>query len=453
MAVRFSADGQDFTRTISLGTVSQFSVICWVKISSDRNANSTVWTLDNGNGDYIAVVTNTDGTSMKFYTESNSSGNAQNFTVGTWYAVACSVNGVNGSMWTRAITDSSWTAITWTNGTANTTGTTLRIGEHPGTGLWLNGAVAAFKAWNGVTFTQADFDNEVWSYRPKRVTNLTAWYPFLVTETADYSGNGNTLSGGSGTSTEDGPPISWDAAAANILFLPPPVTTVTSTLDGTLPSITGSLTGEVVVTGTLAGTLPSITGSFTGTAKVTSSLAGTLPGITGSFTATAKVTSSLSATLPAITGSLTGEVVVTGTLAGTLPAITGSLSGSVTVESSLSGILPAITGSLAGEVGVTGTIAGTLPSVTGSFTGNVGVGIRGLIVTLTGVATSVHVLIGPATERVATGPATPRVLSGSGQRTITLTGAATPAHTATGPGIGHNTTGPAVERTVTGVGV
>lgn len=453
MAVRFSADAQDFTRTVSLGTVSQFSACCWVKISVDRNANSTVWTLDNGNSDYISVVTNTDGTNMKFYTEANSSGNAQNFTVGTWYAVCCSVNGVNGSMWTRAITDSSWTAITWTNGTANTTGTTIRIGEHPGGGLWLNGAIAALKMWNGVTFTQADFDNEIWSYRPKRVTNLIAWYPFLVTETMDHSGNGNTLSGGTGTSTEDGPPIAWDAAASNIFFPSLAPDTVTSTLDGTLPAITGSFTGEATVSGTLAGTLPAITGSLTGAVEVHSTLAGTLPGITGSLTGSVVVESSLSATLPAITGSLTGETTASGTLSGTLPAITGSLSGSVTVESSLSAILPAITGSALGEVRVSGTLAGTLPSITGSFTGHAGASIRGLIVTLTGPAVSVLVTTGPDTERVVTGSGTQRVLTGAGHHVTTLTGTAIPDHTTTGPGVERHTTGPAVERTITGSGV
>lgn len=452
MAVRFDADGEDFTRTVSLGTVSQFSVIAWVKISVDRNTNQTVWALDNGNADYISVATNTDGTSMKFFTESNGSGNAQNFTVGTWYAVACSVNGVNGSMWTRAITDAAWTAITWTNGTANTTGTTLRIGEHPGTGLWLNGAIAAFKAWNGVTFTQADFDNEVWSYRPRRTTNLIAWYPFLVTETADYSGNGNTLSGGTGTTTEDGPPIAW-GPGQNVLFPSLGPGTITSTLDGTLPSITGSFTASQKITATMAGTLPGITGSFTATEKITSSLAGTLPSITGSFTATEKVTASLSGVLPAITGSFTATEKITSTLAGTLPAITGSLSGSLEVQASLSGILPAITGSLAVDLGVSGTLAGTLPSITGAFVGTVDTGIRGLIITITGMATPTHVLTGPAIERVTTGPGVIPVPTGPGHRTITLTGAATSVHVPTGPAIERETTGPAIEREITGAGV
>jgi hypothetical protein len=452
MAVRFDADGEDFTRTVSLGTVSQFSVIAWVKISVDRNTNQTVWTLDNGNADYIAVCTNTDGTTMKFFTESNSSGSAQNFTVGTWYAVACSVNGVNGSMWTRAITDAAWTAITWTNGTANTTGTTLRIGEHPGTGLWLNGAIAAFKAWNGVTFTQADFDNEVRYYRPQRTTNLIAWYPFLVTETADYSGNGNTLSGGAGTTTEDGPPIAW-GPIRNTLFPVLAPSTITSTLAGDLPSITGSFTGTERITSTLAGTLPGITGSFTATERITSTLAGTLPAITGSFTGTEKVTASLSGVLPAITGSFTAAEEIHSTLAGTLPALTGSLSGSLEIGTSLNGILPAITGSLVGEVRATSTLAGTLPSITGSFTVTVDTGIRGLIITVVGPALPDQVRTGPALQRVTTGPDLQRALTGTGHRTITLTGVAASVHVPTGPAIERVTAGPAIEREITGVGL
>lgn len=452
MAVRFSADAQDYTRTVSLGTVSQFSVICWVKISTDRNTNSTVWTIDNGNADYYAVATNSDGTTMKFFTESNASGNAQNFTVGTWYCVATSINGVNGSMWTRAITDTSWTSITWSNGTANTTGTTFRIGEHPGTGLWLNGAVAAMKVWNGVTLTLADFEAEAWQYRPKRVSNLVAWFPFFEAGTADYSGNGWTLSGGSGTSTEDGPPIPISSADHSVfLSLAPP--TVTSTLDGTLPAITGSFTGAAKVSGTVAGTLPAITGSLTGAVEVHSTLAGTLPAITGSLTGAVEVHASLSATLPAITGSLTGALKIPSTLAGTLPAITGSLSGSVEVHASLSAILPAITGSALGEVRVSGTLAGTLPSITGSLTGTVGFGIRGLTVHITGIGVVGYSPLGPALERTVQGASVERVSTGPAITVVTLTGPATISHVTTGPGTQREITGPEVATEIIGIGV
>jgi hypothetical protein len=475
VAVRFSADAQDFTRTVSLGTVTQFSVICWVKISTDRNTNSTVWTLDNGNGDYLAVCTNTDGTTMKFFTESNSSGSAQNMTVGTWYAVACSVNGVNGSMWTRAITDSSWTAITWTNGTANTTGTTFRIGEHPGGGLWLNGAVAAMKVWNGVTLTQADFDNEVWQYRPKRVTNLVAWFPFVVTETADHSGNGWTLSGGSGTTTEDGPPIAW-GGDGNILFLPSAPTTVTGTLAGTLPSVTGSFTSTVKVSGSMAGTLPSVTGSLTGSVRVAGSLAGTLPALTGSLTGSVRVAGSLAGTLPALTGSMAGEVTVTGSMAGTLPSVTGSLTGAVEVHATLAGTLPALTGSLTGAVEVHATLAGTLPSITGAFTGTVIlpivtgtldgtlpsitgsftglVRILGISVSVDGPGVRTITVSGVALERIVDGVEVERVTSGPAVLIApSATGPALGDHSMEGPDVGHDVTGPGSQLEVSGVGM
>jgi hypothetical protein len=45
VAVRFSADGQDYTRTLSLGSLSQLSVAMWIKITTDRNDFSTFWSL------------------------------------------------------------------------------------------------------------------------------------------------------------------------------------------------------------------------------------------------------------------------------------------------------------------------------------------------------------------------------------------------------------------------
>src|SRR5690606_3171162 len=83
---------------------------------------------------------------------------------------------------------------------------TLRIGQSPWGGEWLNGRMAAVKIW-----TAALSANEIQAERdytsPLQTANLRAWYPFEVAETTDHSGNGETLSGGSSPSTEPGPGI------------------------------------------------------------------------------------------------------------------------------------------------------------------------------------------------------------------------------------------------------
>ncbi|WP_113699192.1 LamG-like jellyroll fold domain-containing protein [Nonomuraea lactucae] len=214
MAVRFSADGEDYSRTISLGTVTAFSIACWVKLSTDRNTNVTVWELTDGlDEDYAMLRTGADGTSVSFQQVDDGFGDplrgTRNLTVGTWYYVAVAVNGANGVMLTRSLTDTSFTVSTWSNGTAGgTVQDIFRLGESDVSGEWLDGCLAAFKHWT-TNLSQAELEAEFGFYQPRRTANLRAWYPFTRNETTDYSGNGQTLSGGANTSTEDGPGISW----------------------------------------------------------------------------------------------------------------------------------------------------------------------------------------------------------------------------------------------------
>ncbi|MGA5764469.1 LamG-like jellyroll fold domain-containing protein [Nonomuraea bangladeshensis] len=215
MSVRFSASGQNYTRTLSLGAQSQWTVACWIRLAADRNAFTTAWSLDAGTGDYYLFQAGTDGTTFGLYDESfNSSspitGSTKALTVGTWYYIAISVNDANGTMVSRAATDTAFTTTTWSGlGDTSTSITTLRIGESAFGSEWLNGNIAGFKFWSGATLTAEEMQSEAWTYTPQRTTNLRAWYPFTRAETTDYSGQGNTLSGGTGATTEDGPPIMW----------------------------------------------------------------------------------------------------------------------------------------------------------------------------------------------------------------------------------------------------
>lgn len=208
MAVRFSADGQDYTRTLTLGSITQFTICAWVKVSVDRNDESTFFELGGGGTAYIVQTTSDGVTPQLFQTGAYKSINGGALTVGNWVFFGLSVNGTNGLVVRREYNGSPFTTTTWTDGVA-VTATTLRLGESVFTAEWLNGSIAAVKLWTGGALTQAELEQEAWTYMPQRTTNLTAWYPFTVTGTADYSGGGNTLSGGTGAVTEDGPPIAW----------------------------------------------------------------------------------------------------------------------------------------------------------------------------------------------------------------------------------------------------
>jgi hypothetical protein len=210
MAVRYAADGRDHTRALGLGSTSQFSLSFWGKISSNRIDFTTFVTLDGGSAsDCFMVQTLDDGTSVYLYTESTSASTLQSLIVGTWYYFGISVNGTAATAVIRGATTSTFNTYTRTLGSGTTNLANLRIGESAFTAEWLNGCVAAFRLWHGVTLTAEQLQAESYTYKPRRLANLVAWHPFLRTETTDFSGNGNTLSGGTNTTTEDGPPISW----------------------------------------------------------------------------------------------------------------------------------------------------------------------------------------------------------------------------------------------------
>lgn len=210
MAVRFDSDGEDYRSTLSLGLLTQYSVTCWTKISVDLNMISTVWMLCDGTtDDYLVCRTNADGTTLITDDDVSTQPAGVALVVGTWYFVGVAVNGTNGVFITRAASTGTFTTQTWTGGASNLTATTLVLGESIQGFRRYNGCITAVKVWSGVRLTDDELKAESHTVAPRRIGNLAAWYPLLRTETADYSANGRTLTGGVGATTEDGPGISW----------------------------------------------------------------------------------------------------------------------------------------------------------------------------------------------------------------------------------------------------
>lgn len=208
MAVRFDADGEDYSVAgLSIGTA--YTCICWGKISVDRDDNGTFFSLSNGTT-HMAIQTDADGVTIDRQPSTNVAAGGPVLTVGVWYALAYSQTDTsNGTIYSgTSATGLSSVAASMTNMPSSFT--TLLIGES-GFGLdWLNGCVANMKLYS-VALTQAEIELELSQYVPKRTADLVCWYPFLIgTDTADYSGNGRTLTSTGGTpTTEDGPSIPW----------------------------------------------------------------------------------------------------------------------------------------------------------------------------------------------------------------------------------------------------
>lgn len=85
----------------------------------------------------------------------------------------------------------------------------------------LDGKVACFKAWRAA-LTVEEIAREKTQYRPVRWSNLDGWNPLLSHSLLlDYSDQGRHLSSGGTISTEDGPPIPWEAKRKRRVFFVP----------------------------------------------------------------------------------------------------------------------------------------------------------------------------------------------------------------------------------------
>ncbi|MFI7468158.1 LamG-like jellyroll fold domain-containing protein [Nonomuraea sp. NPDC049646] len=308
MAVRIDADGEQYTRSLGLGSVTNWTVTCWAKLSVNRSTTTVVWQIDDGAGAEFLRINAWNGSELTF--QSGAAGAWFGFAgftlvVDQWTYIALSSTANPGQTRSRIRPAGS---ATFSGGSPTQTNTTfsagtLRLGASHTTNQWLNGSICAVKVWD-TALTELELEQESWTYQPLRTTNLRAWYPLLSPSTVDSSGNGETLSGGSGTTLDDGPPIAWKQGRRRTAT---PTTTVAGTLAGTLPAATAAAAGTLTVAGTLAGTAPTATAALAGN-LTTNYLAGVVPAATASMAAAVKVTAASAATLPAATGALAGDV-------------------------------------------------------------------------------------------------------------------------------------------------
>jgi hypothetical protein len=190
----------------------------------------------------VWMTTGTDGTTMRMEDAGGSTVGSLAMTVGDWYRIGVVWNGSSCTTYFGAATG----ALTTASGTL--TGLSSPTGWKIGTGFtynsnWFNGRLAAFKAW-GTNLTAAQVTREFDYHTPLRPANLLRFHPFVSTETTDHSGLGRTLSGGSGSTTEPGPPIPW-RPTPNQLIIP------WDTSTAVWYAVYDTTTGELLSTGTV----------------------------------------------------------------------------------------------------------------------------------------------------------------------------------------------------------
>lgn len=298
---RISADGQEYTQGLALGALSALSLCVWFKLSVDRNDYSTIFFVDAGTGDNWGMQTGADGTTMSTVFDASTQQGMGALTVDTWYFACLATSGTTGTLYHKTAGASSLTAVAVT-AASGVTATTLRLGDSPWGAEWWNGGINAVKTYS-VQLTAAEAHQESMQYAPVRTANLLGFYPLVRPETTDYSGNARTLSGGSGATREDGPPIPWQATRARIIL---PV----SVAGGSTHNADAAVAGSGGVTAAGSSTKPAA-GLLSGAGLVTSAGTTTKPAAvalagTGTFTAAATVGAAplSAAAVPTATGSI-----------------------------------------------------------------------------------------------------------------------------------------------------
>lgn len=205
MSARQDASGDAYyERTLTGFSTSVFSWCGWVYISVDRNDYCGFLQLDSSS---FLLGFNNNGTSLILTNSSLSNViSGPNMTVGQWYFVGVTKNGTGAgttTLYWAQIGDATLTSATgnFPNINANAPMDLLSWGVDDAA-RWFNGRLYSVRAWDGVALSGAEMLAEYESPDvPVRTSGLYGHW-LKTASTADLSGNGNSLTGGTGITTE-----------------------------------------------------------------------------------------------------------------------------------------------------------------------------------------------------------------------------------------------------------
>ncbi|MBK7424590.1 MAG: LamG domain-containing protein [Propionivibrio sp.] len=211
MAIRFDASGDSLSRARLAGAKT---VMAWVYITTDRND----YTVFFGLGSNELIGTGGDGTTLLHY-DGTMERTGSNLSTGTWFHLAYVSNGdalANGfTVYLNGAAD-----ITYTVRSLTSAGTNMYLGNDEYS-EWLNGRMAHVKIWN-VALTAAEIQQEMYSSRPQRFTNLWSWLPMIESgsgRNSEWSSSGNTWTANGTLADEDGPPVAWNLTGWQLPFV------------------------------------------------------------------------------------------------------------------------------------------------------------------------------------------------------------------------------------------
>lgn len=379
MAVRFDASGDRLYRTANLPGIRSFTASGWARLSVDRNDYSCLFTLYGGSNEYI-FATDSDGTTLRLYTTSFSSGGFS-LTVGQPFFWACGSDGSNSYAAFRPVGSNTLQSYTHTL-SANSATSTMVVGTNF-YGEWWNGEVSNVKVWDRL-LSPSELLAESFFERPQYPDSLNVWWPAhkAATAAADLSGNGRDATIGGSIADADRGINLW--APRRRIILPATAGGFSGSLSATESGAdTASIAGAVSVQGALSVTESgSDTSAISGSVLISGSLAVTETGSdTAAIVGGSVATGDLNATeTGSDTAAVSGVVLVQGALsASEVGGDTASASGAVLVSGALavteSG---ADTAAISGVVLVQGSMAVTESgSDTFAATGSLSGGVNG----------------------------------------------------------------------------
>lgn len=220
MAVRFEASNNEYYSRSNFGLGSNFTITCWMKLASTRSDYQSAWGYGSGQSNTWILQADSGSSSTGFY-NTNFEGEqgpylvaTRNLTLNTWYWFGLSVSGGSWVARSRGLSGS-FQSNTGSGADTISGTTTLYLGRSV-YGEYLNGSICAVKIWN-TALSASELEAEYAQFAPVRTSNLYAYYRLASPSTADNSGNGRTLSGGSGVELDSDPPGIPEGASSMVI--------------------------------------------------------------------------------------------------------------------------------------------------------------------------------------------------------------------------------------------
>jgi hypothetical protein len=211
VAIRFDAATDQLSRTTSLPSITNFTLMAWIWFPANIPLDTAQCALNFGPttpGDaqqYLGVLGQAGPTNklILYTTGQPTLVGTMSLSVNTWYHVAMAIAGTGASQ-VRGYLNGVQEMVGPGSGTP--VGQKLLVAQSAPGGESFNGRVAALKIYSAV-LTASEMQQELRAYVPVRTLNLNSWYPLLTqTDVANY---GPAWTVGGTLTTEDGPPIPW----------------------------------------------------------------------------------------------------------------------------------------------------------------------------------------------------------------------------------------------------